>query len=86
MHESVDNRVAALNGGPVKVHGDIFATLREAAGTGPRVASRVSERFAQRGVGLALLLGFGAGLSYAGAVVTLPPAPEITSFDDLDNA
>ena len=31
----------------------------------------------------ALLLGFGAGLSYAGAVVTLPPAPEETSFDDL---
>ena len=29
----------------------------------------------------ALLLGFGAGLSYAGAVVTLPPAPAITSFD-----
>ena len=28
--------------------------------------------------------GFGAGLSYAGAVVTLPPAPKITSFDDLD--
>lgn len=33
----------------------------------------------------ALLLGFGAGLSYAGAVVTLPPAPAITSFDDLEN-
>ncbi|MBT0566669.1 beta-ketoacyl-ACP synthase III [Williamsia sp. CHRR-6] len=28
----------------------------------------------------ALLLGFGAGLSYAGQVVTLPPAPQITSF------
>lgn len=31
----------------------------------------------------ALLLGFGAGLSYAGSVVTLPPAPKVTSFDDL---
>ncbi|GAB20494.1 3-oxoacyl-[acyl-carrier-protein] synthase III [Gordonia effusa NBRC 100432] len=29
----------------------------------------------------ALLLGFGAGLSYAGAVVTLPPAPADSSFD-----
>ncbi|NMO00673.1 beta-ketoacyl-ACP synthase 3 [Gordonia sp. TBRC 11910] len=28
----------------------------------------------------ALLLGFGAGLSYAGAVVTLPPAPTVTSL------
>ncbi|MFR9750581.1 beta-ketoacyl-ACP synthase 3 [Nocardia sp. 004] len=28
----------------------------------------------------ALLLGFGAGLSYAGQVVTLPPAPEEPSF------
>jgi beta-ketoacyl ACP synthase len=32
----------------------------------------------------ALLLGFGAGLSYAGSVVTLPPTPRITSYDDLD--
>ncbi|MFT4041615.1 MAG: beta-ketoacyl-ACP synthase 3 [Gordonia sp. (in: high G+C Gram-positive bacteria)] len=31
----------------------------------------------------ALLLGFGAGLSYAGAVITLPPAPQVSSFDDL---
>ena len=30
----------------------------------------------------ALMLGFGAGLSYAAQVVTLPPAPKITSFDD----
>ncbi|MBH0778103.1 beta-ketoacyl-ACP synthase 3 [Nocardia bovistercoris] len=29
----------------------------------------------------ALLLGFGAGLSYAGQVVTLPPAPKEPSFD-----
>ena len=28
----------------------------------------------------ALLLAFGAGLSYAGQVVTLPPAPEEASF------
>ena len=30
----------------------------------------------------ALMLGFGAGLSHAAQVVTLPPAPKITSFDD----
>lgn len=38
-----------------------------------------------KGGDTALLLGFGAGLSYAGAVVTLPPAPTITSFDGLDD-
>ena len=37
-----------------------------------------------KGGDTALLLGFGAGLSYAGAVVTLPPAPKISSFDTLD--
>ena len=37
-----------------------------------------------KGGDTALLLGFGAGLSYAGAVVTLPPAPKISSFDGLD--
>ncbi|MFT4126641.1 MAG: beta-ketoacyl-ACP synthase III [Gordonia sp. (in: high G+C Gram-positive bacteria)] len=30
----------------------------------------------------ALILGFGAGLSYAAQVATLPPAPRITSFDE----
>ena len=34
----------------------------------------------------ALLLGFGAGLSYAGCVATLPPAPKVSSFDGLDEA
>ncbi|WP_353108235.1 beta-ketoacyl-ACP synthase 3 [Gordonia sp. (in: high G+C Gram-positive bacteria)] len=34
----------------------------------------------------ALILGFGAGLSYAGGVVTMPPAPKVTSFDGLDDA
>ncbi|WP_336088159.1 beta-ketoacyl-ACP synthase 3 [Nocardia sp. SSK8] len=33
-----------------------------------------------KGGQLALLLGFGAGLSYAGQVVTLPPAPKEPSF------
>lgn len=33
-----------------------------------------------KGGQLALLLGFGAGLSYAGQVVTLPPAPAEASF------
>ncbi|MBF6356429.1 beta-ketoacyl-ACP synthase 3 [Nocardia higoensis] len=33
-----------------------------------------------KGGQLALLLGFGAGLSYAGQVVTLPPAPKEASF------
>ncbi|MGW6425818.1 beta-ketoacyl-ACP synthase 3 [Nocardia sp. NPDC055053] len=33
-----------------------------------------------KGGQLALLLGFGAGLSYAGQVVTLPPAPQEASF------
>ncbi|WP_188829082.1 beta-ketoacyl-ACP synthase 3 [Nocardia camponoti] len=33
-----------------------------------------------KGGQLALLLGFGAGLSYAGQVVVLPPAPSETSF------
>ncbi|RJO76742.1 beta-ketoacyl-ACP synthase III [Nocardia panacis] len=33
-----------------------------------------------KGGQLALLLGFGAGLSYAGQVVTLPPAPREPSF------
>ncbi|WP_067845525.1 beta-ketoacyl-ACP synthase 3 [Nocardia lijiangensis] len=33
-----------------------------------------------KGGQLALLLGFGAGLSYAGQVVTLPPAPTEASF------
>lgn len=33
-----------------------------------------------KGGQVALLLGFGAGLSYAGQVVTLPPAPKVPSF------
>jgi beta-ketoacyl ACP synthase len=33
-----------------------------------------------KGGQLALLLGFGAGLSYAGQVVRLPPAPQVPSF------
>ncbi|MFM9379160.1 beta-ketoacyl-ACP synthase 3 [Gordonia sp. VNK21] len=32
-----------------------------------------------------LILGFGAGLSYAAMVATMPPAPKVTSFEDLEN-
>ncbi|WP_414976618.1 beta-ketoacyl-ACP synthase III [Gordonia sp. (in: high G+C Gram-positive bacteria)] len=37
-----------------------------------------------KGGDTALMLAFGAGLSYAGAVFTLPPAPKVSSFDGLD--
>ncbi|MGV9824232.1 beta-ketoacyl-ACP synthase 3 [Gordonia sp. NPDC003429] len=65
---------------------DIENTGNTSAASIPLAMEEMLATGKAKGGQTALLLGFGAGLSYAGAVVTLPPAPEITSFDDLDNA
>jgi beta-ketoacyl ACP synthase len=62
---------------------DIENTGNTSAASIPLAMEEMLATGKAKGGQTALLLGFGAGLSYAGAVVTLPPAPEVTSFDDL---
>lgn len=62
---------------------DIENTGNTSAASIPLAMEEMLANGKAKGGQTALLLGFGAGLSYAGAVVTLPPAPEVTSFDDL---
>ncbi len=63
---------------------DIENTGNTSAASIPLAMEEMLATGKAKGGQTALLLGFGAGLSYAGAVVTLPPAPKVTSFDDLD--
>ncbi|GAC68611.1 beta-ketoacyl-ACP synthase 3 [Gordonia soli] len=62
---------------------DIENTGNTSAASIPLAMEEMLATGKAKGGQTALLLGFGAGLSYAGAVVTLPPAPGRTSFDDL---
>ena len=68
----------------VPMANDIENTGNTSAASIPLAMEEMLANGTAKGGQTALLLGFGAGLSYAGAVVTLPPAPEETSFDDLD--
>ena len=63
---------------------DIENTGNTSAGSIPLAMEEMLATGKAKGGQTALLLGFGAGLSYAGAVVTLPPAPKVSSFDGLD--
>ncbi|MGV9710745.1 beta-ketoacyl-ACP synthase 3 [Gordonia sp. NPDC003424] len=60
---------------------DIENTGNTSAASIPLAMEEMLATGKAKGGQIALLLGFGAGLSYAGAVVTLPPAPVETSFD-----
>ncbi|MGX7697000.1 beta-ketoacyl-ACP synthase 3 [Gordonia polyisoprenivorans] len=62
---------------------DIENTGNTSAASIPLAMEEMLATGKARGGQTAMLLGFGAGLSYAGAIVTLPPAPAITSFDEL---
>ena len=64
---------------------DIETTGNTSAGSIPLAIEEMLATGKAKGGDTALMLGFGAGLSYAGAVVTLPPAPKISSFDELDS-
>ena len=64
---------------------DIENTGNTSAASIPLAMEEMLATGKAKGGQTALLLGFGAGLSYAGAVVTLPPAPAISSFDDLED-
>ena len=62
---------------------DIENTGNTSAASIPLAMEEMLATGKAKGGQTALLHGFGAGLSYAGAVVTLPPAPKVSSFDDL---
>ena len=64
------------------VANDIEYTGNTSAASIPLAMEEMLATGKAKGGQTALLLGFGAGLSYAGAVVTLPPAPKVSSFDD----
>lgn len=65
----------------IPVANDIENTGNTSAASIPLAIEEMLVTGKAKGGQTALLLGFGAGLSYAGAVVTLPPAPTLTSFD-----
>ncbi|WP_143965332.1 beta-ketoacyl-ACP synthase 3 [Gordonia zhaorongruii] len=62
---------------------DIENTGNTSAASIPLAMEEMLANGKAKGGDTALILGFGAGLSYAGGVVTLPPVPEVTSFDGL---
>ncbi len=64
----------------IPVANDIENTGNTSAASIPLAMEEMLVSGKAKGGQTALLLGFGAGLSYAGAVVTLPPTPKITSF------
>lgn len=64
----------------VPVAGDIENTGNTSAASVPLAMEEMLVTGKAKGGQTALLLGFGAGLSYAGQVVTLPPAPKEPSF------
>lgn len=66
--------------------GDIENTANTSAASIPLAIEEMLATGKAQGGQLALILGFGAGLSYAGCVATLPPAPTVSSFDGLDEA
>ncbi|MFW0791240.1 beta-ketoacyl-ACP synthase 3 [Gordonia sp. CPCC 205333] len=65
----------------IPVANDIENTGNTSAASIPLAMEEMLVTGKAKGGQTALLLGFGAGLSYAGAVVTLPPAPKISSLD-----
>lgn len=69
----------------VPMAGDIETTANTSAASIPLAMEEMLATGKAKGGQLALLLGFGAGLSYAGCVATMPPAPTISSFDGLDD-
>ncbi|MFD6102097.1 iron chelate uptake ABC transporter family permease subunit, partial [Nocardia salmonicida] len=69
---------AAAEGVPIA--NDIENTGNTSAASVPLAIEEMLVTGKAKGGQLALLLGFGAGLSYAGQVVTLPPAPKEPSF------
>ncbi|WP_040784515.1 beta-ketoacyl-ACP synthase 3 [Nocardia pneumoniae] len=64
----------------VPMAGDIENTGNTSAASIPLAIEEMLVTGKAKGGQTALLLGFGAGLSYAGQVVTLPPAPAEASF------
>ncbi|ONM49489.1 beta-ketoacyl-ACP synthase 3 [Nocardia donostiensis] len=64
----------------IPMAGDIENTGNTSAASIPLAMEEMLVTGKAKGGQLALLLGFGAGLSYAGQVVTLPPAPKEPSF------
>ncbi|WP_454196364.1 beta-ketoacyl-ACP synthase 3 [Nocardia sp. Marseille-Q1738] len=64
----------------VPMAGDIENTGNTSAASIPLAIEEMLVTGKAKGGQTALLLGFGAGLSYAGQVVTLPPAPAEPSF------
>lgn len=68
----------------IPVANDIENTGNTSAASIPLAMEEMLATGKAKGGQTALLLGFGAGLSYAGAVVTMPPAPKVSSFDGLD--
>ncbi|MDG3010739.1 ketoacyl-ACP synthase III [Rhodococcus sp. D2-41] len=66
----------------VPVANDIENTGNTSAASIPLAMEEMLVTGKAKGGQTALLLGFGAGLSYAGQVVTLPPAPKESSFPE----
>ncbi|MFD3595791.1 beta-ketoacyl-ACP synthase 3 [Nocardia sp. NPDC058640] len=64
----------------VPIANDIENTGNTSAASVPLAIEEMLVTGKAKGGQVALLLGFGAGLSYAGQVVTLPPAPKEPSF------
>ncbi|MFE1595373.1 beta-ketoacyl-ACP synthase 3 [Nocardia sp. NPDC058705] len=64
----------------VPMANDIENTGNTSAASIPLAMEEMLVTGKAKGGQIALLLGFGAGLSYAGQVVTLPPAPKEPSF------
>ncbi|MEU1985079.1 beta-ketoacyl-ACP synthase 3 [Nocardia sp. NPDC019395] len=64
----------------IPMAGDIENTGNTSAASIPLAMEEMLATGKAKGGQLALLLGFGAGLSYAGQVVTLPPAPAEASL------
>lgn len=62
---------------------DIEFTGNTSAASIPLAIEEMLATGKAKGGQTALLLGFGAGLSYAAMVAKMPPAPKVTSFDDL---
>ncbi|MFD3703436.1 beta-ketoacyl-ACP synthase III [Nocardia sp. NPDC058658] len=67
-------------GEEVPIANDIENTGNTSAASVPLAIEEMLVTGKAKGGQIALLLGFGAGLSYAGQVVTLPPAPKEPSF------
>lgn len=65
----------------VPMANDIENTGNTSAASIPLAMEEMLASGKAKGGQTALLLGFGAGLSYAGAVVTLPPAPKESSLE-----